>query len=359
MAESGCLKDGCFQNLQVEGNTQLNGGSFEGNLQVEGTLQVTGNTQLSTLFTLNGIPLSGSTEGSFKGEAEPGALCQDTTNMSLYMNEGTKASPYWTPLSSVYGNGGGFNGGARMVSLQHSDVVAVTGSDSSVTLSSGVRVFGQGHNENGTGLVDVSASGTIGPLKQLITASSPPALAVALGMGTSTPIHQPDTNGNIVIDIEFTNNTAISDRSLFCGFIGTAADAKDQTATSSSTTITFVDDDLAGAFLDTDLTSADSIYFISNKSSAASSVETTGSINGQAVDILETIPAAATFTRWRIQCNRTGGVTFFINKVEKAHNSAALDADEELHPVFMVASKSGEIKVDVRRFSIWSGNSTA
>ena len=29
MARSGCLKDGCFQNLQVEGKTQLNGGSFK------------------------------------------------------------------------------------------------------------------------------------------------------------------------------------------------------------------------------------------------------------------------------------------------------------------------------------------
>ena len=336
MAESGCLKDGCFQNLQVEGKTQL-----------------------STLFTLNGIPLSGSTEGSFKGEAEPGALCQDTTNMSLYMNEGTKASPYWSPLSSVYGNGGGFNGGARMVSLQHSDVVAIGGSNASDTLPSGVRVFGQGHAENDSGLIDVEASGAVGPLKQIITTNEV-SHTIALGMGTSTAIHQPDTNGDIIIDIEFSNNTAITNRSLFCGFIGTAADAEEEPATGSSTTITLVDDDLVGAFLDTGLTDSDGIFFVSNKSNAAADVETTGSINGQAVDISETIPAAGTFTRWRVQCNKTGGVTFFIDKVEKAHNSSALDADEELFPVFMLGSNATSVqKVDIKRFSIWSGNSTA
>ena len=98
-------------------------------------------------FTLNGIRASGS-RGPFKGEAEPGALCQDTTNMSLYMNEGTpKLRPYWTP-SSVYGNGGGFNGGARMVHYN----IQMYSNNITIPLHNGGQyaVFGQGHNENGT-----------------------------------------------------------------------------------------------------------------------------------------------------------------------------------------------------------------
>ena len=74
---------------------------------------------------------------------------------------------------------------------------------------------------------------------------------------------------------------------------------------------------LLGTFLDTDLTSADSIYFISNKSNAASSVETTGSINGQAVDILETIPAAATFVVGEFNVTVHEELHFLLIKLKK------------------------------------------
>ena len=42
MAEVGCLKDGCFQNLKVEGKTLMNGQHVTGNHSVTGNMVVTG-----------------------------------------------------------------------------------------------------------------------------------------------------------------------------------------------------------------------------------------------------------------------------------------------------------------------------
>ena len=44
-----------------------------------------------------GPPASG-TSGTFVNKCVAGDLLMDTTNLVLYVNEGTSASPYWTPM---------------------------------------------------------------------------------------------------------------------------------------------------------------------------------------------------------------------------------------------------------------------
>ena len=44
----------------------------------------------------SGPPVSG-TSGTKVNEAGPGEFLWDVTNGVMYVNEGTKAAPYWTP----------------------------------------------------------------------------------------------------------------------------------------------------------------------------------------------------------------------------------------------------------------------
>lgn len=46
-----------------------------------------------------GAPTDG-TSGTLKGVADPGDLLLDTTNLILYINTNTKASPTWTKVGA-------------------------------------------------------------------------------------------------------------------------------------------------------------------------------------------------------------------------------------------------------------------
>jgi hypothetical protein len=53
-------------------------------------------------FTNVGIPANGvAGTGTGAGWAGPGSECTDTTNMKLYLNGGTKASPVWKLVTSA------------------------------------------------------------------------------------------------------------------------------------------------------------------------------------------------------------------------------------------------------------------
>ncbi len=78
--------------------------------------------------------------GTGAGQVEAGDLLLDTTNYVLFVNEGTKASPYWTP--------GGLNQAALFgVNIDFRDqvgkAIADTGAEA-ILAGSGLRVFGQG-----------------------------------------------------------------------------------------------------------------------------------------------------------------------------------------------------------------------
>ncbi|MCH8236447.1 MAG: hypothetical protein IIC29_10035, partial [Chloroflexi bacterium] len=113
----------------------------------------------------DGPPRSGTTGGTGRDDVEPGDILADKANGGvIYVNEGTKASPYWTPVgydqAPLFGVWSDFR-----------DIVpvAIAGADNDVILvGSGLRVFGQGGEENDSGLV-VQAAGEGGPVGRLIT----------------------------------------------------------------------------------------------------------------------------------------------------------------------------------------------
>lgn len=277
-----------------------------------------------------GAPSSG-TSGALATVAEPGAILFDNVHGVAFINEGTKASPYWTPLSmdqwAMFGVHDDFKDNVG---------VAVSGSAASVIKAgSGLRVFGQGHAVNDSGLVVLSA-GEGGINADLTTTDEAEHL---LAVGMSAGVMQPDAHSLLVVEATFTMETALTDRRIGLGFLGTAADALDPPVTGSGTTATLVQDDLALMIMDSGLTDADGIFAVHNKSNADATQDLAA--DG---DLSATIAAVGTFQRWRVEIAADGDMTCFINKAQVYSQAIALDVDEECSPVLYVAAVGIAIK---------------
>lgn len=288
-----------------------------------------------------GAPSSG-TSGTLAGEAEAGAMLWDTTNAVQYINEGTRVSPYWTPASfdqrALFGVWTDFRD-------QVGKAVADTAADA-VLAGSGLRVFGQGVTETDSGLV-VQAAGEGGHVGRMTTTDE---AAHLLAIGTEAGNMQPDQHQLLVVEAELTHVTALTDRAMFLGFLGLAADALDPAVTGSTTTATLVQDDLAGVFFDSGLTAATRLYGVHNKSDEAATQDLTA--DG---DTSTDISAVGTYQRLRVEINSGGDMLVFANKVQIYSRTDALDADEECSPALYIESNAAAVKsMDVRRFAAWA-----
>lgn len=289
-----------------------------------------------------GAPSSG-TSGTLVNEAEAGALLIDTTNGVMFINEGTRTSPYWTPCPlNQFPLWGVFTDFRSQAGIAVADTAA-----EAIIADSGLRIFGQGLTETDSGLV-VQTAGEGGSVGRMTTTDED-AHTIAIGMEAG--VMQPDQHQLLVVDCEVSHVSAITLRAMFCGFIGTAADALDPPVTGSTTTATLVQDDLAGVFFDVGFTDADRYYAVHNKSdeSASQSISTGGRDTGTDV------AAAGTFQRLRVEINAGGDMLVFVNKAQVASIADALDADEECSPVLCLESTSTAVKsLDVKRFATWA-----
>lgn len=288
-----------------------------------------------------GAPTSG-TSGTLAGVAEAGAVLWDTTNAVQFVNEGTRTSPYWTPASfdqrALFGVWTDFRDQVGVAVAATTDEVIVPGS--------GLRIFGQGIAETDSGLV-VQAAGEGGSVGRMTTTDED-GHTIAIGMEAG--VMQPDQHQLLVVDAEVSHVSAITLRSMFLGFAGTAADALDPVVTGATTTATLVQDDLAGVFFDVGLTAASRLYGVHNKSDEAASqnLATDG-------DTGVNIAAAGTFTRLRVEINAGGDMLVFVDKAQVYSRTDALDADEECSPLLYLESTSAAVKsMDVKRFAAWA-----
>ncbi len=291
----------------------------------------------------SGAPVSG-TSGTGLGIAGPGSLYTNIVNGVVYVNEGTAAAPYWTPISYLQ----------RSLLSWFSDFrdgvgKAIADTAATATLAgSGLRVFGNAIIDTDSGLT--VAIGEDGAIASLIASANANDLA-ALGVGITTSVpFQPDAHGPLVIDCVVAMSSALTLRRFFMGFIGTAADALVSPATGSTTTITLVQDDLAGLFFDVGLTNGDGLFAPHNKSDEAATIATTAT----GVDCGVDFPAAGTYTRLRVEISAAGVMTCFKDKAQITQISASLDVDEEVAPVLLLASTSGATKTMlIKQFATW------
>ena len=119
----------------------------------------------------DGFPQSGLTRAGASGK---GSILIDKTTGVAFVNEGSKDSPYWSPMSltgqpRLQGFGTDFRDGVGK-DTSNTDAVAL--------LASGVRVFGDGIAEGDSGLVVTWTAGR-GPIGQLITTNENHKLAGA------------------------------------------------------------------------------------------------------------------------------------------------------------------------------------
>jgi hypothetical protein len=273
----------------------------------------------------------------------------------VFVNEGTKASPYWTPASfSQLGVLGVFD------DFRGPSAKPLADSAASLNAASGMRVYGGG-GATTKGVQNTDSGVTKGTDVEgshvgLMATTNEDESVVALGMGTSVAQLQPDTHGPLVVDVTMSMLTDILTRRLFVGFLGEAADELDPVATGATTVVTFsaggtTGDDMAGLFMDANLTAASALSLIRNKSNAAATITTVAA----ALATPTNLATAGTYQRFRVEVDALGNVTAFVNKVQVGRAALALDVDEELHPavVLMVESGTTIMSATVKQFSCW------
>jgi hypothetical protein len=304
----------------------------------------------------NGFPKSG-TAGTtvYNGVgATKGSLYVDEDTGVIFVNEGTSTSPYWTPSNfkqrGLFGWHTDFTDGAgpeqtAVVTLG----LAIADTAAAQVLTNGIRVHGQGIEVADSGLtVAMSDQGAIGTL----TATDEDAHTAVISVGNGiVPVFQPDQNGTMVVDA----NVAISSltaSAAFLGFCGSAANALDPIMTYSGTTISFaatVGDDVAGLAYSSELTDNDRWFAPHDKGNANASISTAATGVDTGVDLV-----AGTYQRLRVECDATGTVRVFIDKVLKATFADCLDTDEEMQPMFYIESSTTATKsATLKHFSTW------
>ena len=305
-------------------------------------------------------PLSG-TSGTLAGSfsAGPGSTYMDKTTGVMYVNEGTKASPYWSPVSF---NQPGLLGVYE--DFRGPDIHGIAIATAETKGASGVRVFGgggattQGIQNTDSGVLkgtDVEGS-NVG----IMRTTNEDEAVVALGMGGAVAQLVPEDHGPLVIDILWSQLTNILTRRLFVGFAGEAADAMDPLFTSATTVITFSaagseGDDMAGVVMDDGLTANDGLFLMHVKADAAATIATTA----PGVDLATVLAAAGTYQRMRVEVDLLGGVTVFINKVQVGSIAAALTPATAVIPVAMLAVETGTtiLNATVKQFMAYGKRS--
>ena len=309
------------------------------------------------LYTLSGPPVSGtSSYATAVGQVDNGGLLLDNTSGNLYVNEGTLASPYWTPAG--YDQPGLFSAYVRnSVGATGPQTVPLASDYTEGYVGKGVRVFG-------LGLVETDDSGFVGGTGvegaefNVMHVTNEAGKLTALG--TQAGIYQPDTHGTLAVDVTFTDVTDILTSSVFFGFIGTAASDLNPVASGATTTTTFLIDDLAGLYSDSSMTDANGVFGVAEKSNeAGTQVDCTAIVDRQ---------AAGTYQRWRVEVTTDGTAIAFANKAqigviagpngtanEHSASETSLDANEEVSPVFYIENTTTVTRTaNVKQFSTWA-----
>ncbi len=303
----------------------------------------------------SGAPASGSTAGTLRNEAEAGALLWDTTNGVMFVNEGTRASPYWTPVGyeqrPLFGVHTDFRG-------KSGKALADTAATATIA-ESGLRVFGQGVEVNGDSGLVVQTSGEGGALGRIHATNQADHL-IAIGMDAD--VMQPDQHQMMVLDVILTNVSAITNRAMFIGFSGSGVDALDPIMTFGTTTVTFTINDLVGLCFSTDLTDVAGLMTVSEANNVGGTQDLTA-IGDTGSDVA----AAATEQRFRIEMNALGVAYAFLDKAElgviggptgagaHAAGTPGGNPDQEYTPVvYLETTTDATITADVRQFATWA-----
>ena len=296
------------------------------------------------------MPKSG-TAGDGVGTAPKGSIYTDTTRGTTWVNEGTKAAPYWTPTSpeqpGLYS--------ITAPNFEGSTAKAEANTDTSQVLNNGWIALGDGIHETDSGLVkQASTQGVPGPMRISSSASAGGDLCgLATPIVSSAGIYQPDDNDMAVIDVLLSSVSALTARIIYVGFSGLCPAEQTDVVTAATTTTTTVEADLAGLYMASTATDADRII----------TAHETGGAGSQDFSVLTDLntgvnmPAAGTAKRFRVEIDADGGFrTFLAKALVFTGDAAELDVDEELNAlVYVSPTTTTQAEIDVFNASFYMG----
>jgi len=282
--------------------------------------------------------------GTGAGASGKGSTFTNILTGVKYVNEGTAASPYWTPMDYNH----------RGLISWHSDFrdgvgSPVAGTNASTTIpGSGLRVFGTAE-PNATGGLTV-AQGAGGAVATMFCGTTT-GLLIALGVGGATVPFKPSTMGPLVIDcsnvIQITDNDL---RRFFMGFVGAAADALVSPVTGSTVTLTNVQTDVAGFIFDVGLTATERIFVTHNKANDTPTLVVTAAGVDTGIDNVLGVAQ-----RFRVEVDALGNVKFFIDKLQVSTFALGLTPATNLSPIIALHSTTAAAKnMSLRQFATWA-----
>lgn len=315
------------------------------------------------MFSGDGFPKSG-TSGtgvdSFGNGPGVGSLYIDKNTGTVFVNEGTNAggvaSPYWYPVSMDQRSLVGISSDFHNFTTQDGTSTA----SNIVDPGTGLKTFGQGLEVNDADTAMTVSYPIGGPLLTFGTTNEANHSS-SLGLPGTAGLWKPATNGGMVVEANFTGITDIVTRAFILGFQGDAngaqEEALDPIATGLTTTITFsavgsAGDNIAALIMDSRLTAASTIFALNNKADAAASQTTTVA----ALTVAATMPAAATYSRWRIEVDADGTARYFVDKVLVKTVASALTTTVAHKPVFQQVNTTttASLQCGLRSFRTWA-----
>lgn len=293
------------------------------------------------------MPKSG-TSGTFKTSAA-GSVYFAKNTQTLFVNEGSAGAPYWTPVNFS-------QRGLYAFYTDFRDGVGKAVSDTAAT----VTVAGSGLRIHGSSIADTDAGLTIaqsvaGAVASLVTGNENPDAAVLSFGNDTTALFKPSTSETLVVDANVAQSSAITSRSFFFGFLGSAADAIAAPITGSGTTISFAgtySDEIHGLCFSSALTDADGWFAVHDTANTNASIATTAT----GVDPSITKAAGNVYERLRVEVDADGAVRCFINKVQVASFAAATATPTTaLHPVIVQNTlTTANATALVKSFGAWA-----
>lgn len=299
-----------------------------------------------------GTVMTGGTTSSLAGTGAGvcgyGSTYLNQSNGVVYWNEGTVASPYWTPVNFGHPELIGCYSDFR-------DAVGKAVADTAALYTipgSGIRVHGNDVTQTDSGFTVATANGGVGAVGALVASATSGKLAALTSFGTTAAVpFSPAVHAPMVIDATITNLSAITSRRMFIGFLGTSADALANAVTGAGTTLTLVQDNLAGMYFDTGLTDTTGLYAPYNNNDGAASIATTAT----GVDTGTDIAAAGTYQRLRVEISYYGVMSCFVDKVLVTQiASAALTSTNFAGTLYIASLASATKTLNVTKFGCWA-----
>lgn len=277
-----------------------------------------------------------------KGVAGKGCLCTALDTGLLYVNTGTIDSPVWAASARDIGD----TANIWAARFQTDQAVPLSDNQPTVTLSSGIRIFGNGLADNDSGMtVAITPEGSIGTLVTSANAGE----TIAAGVGTTGTLpYKPAINGPISIQAVVQMVTDHLNRKFFIGFLGNPIDAILAPETFSAGNFTLNQSNLAGLVTDTGVGTTRDLYALSNKVNATPVISALSALTPAAFPV--TNPSV--WTKLKVVVDVDGTATFYVDDVLVKTIPNALDPNVPVAPVLLLGNTlNGAVRMmNVKQF---------